>query len=53
MNIFNSQYDYPFFRYNLRKIYENYNECSFESKQWVKSYYEPFSEDKYLKVLKK
>ena len=53
MNIFNSQYDYPLFSYNLRKIYEYYNECSFESKQWVKSYYETFSEDKYIKALKK
>ena len=52
MNIFSSQYNYPYYDYNLKKIYDNYDECSFQSKQWVKSYYESFSNNNFFNSLK-
>jgi hypothetical protein len=52
MSIFNTQYNYPFYKYLLSDLYNNYSVCSFEAQQWAKQFYQPFCEESFLKSLK-
>ena len=52
MSIFNTQYNYPFYKYLLSDLYNNYSVCSLEVKQWAKQFYQPFCEESFLKSLK-
>ena len=52
MNIFNNQYNYPFYNYLLADLYDNYSDCSLEVKQWSKHFYQPFCQESFLKSLK-
>jgi len=52
MSIFNRQYNYPFYKYSLSDLYNNYSVCSLETKQWAKQFYQPFCEESFLKSLK-
>ena len=52
MNIFNTQYDYPFYKYSLSDLYNNYSACNLETKQWAMQFYQPFCEESFLKSLK-
>ena len=51
MSIFNTQYSYPFYRYLLSDLYDNYSVCSLETQQWAKQFYQPFCEESFLKSL--
>ena len=52
MNIFNTQYNYPFYKYSLSDLYNNYSVCSLDTKQWAMKFYQPFCEESFLKSLK-
>ena len=52
MSIFNNQYNYPFYKYLLSDLYDNYSDCSLEVKHWSKNFYQPFCEESFLKSLK-
>ena len=52
MNIFNTQYNYPFYSYLLSDLYNNYSVCSLETHQWAKNFYQPFCKESFLKSLK-
>jgi hypothetical protein len=52
MSIFNTQYNYPFYKYLLSDLYNNYSVCSLETKQWAKQFYQPFCKESFLKSLK-
>ena len=52
MSIFNTQYSYPFYSYSLSDLYNNYSVCSLETQKWAKQFYQPFSEESFLKSLK-
>lgn len=51
MDIFNTQYNYPFYKYTLSDLYDNYSVCSSKTKQWAQQFYQPFCEESFLKVL--
>ncbi len=52
MSIFNTQYYYPFYNYSLSDLHNNYSVCSLETQKWAKQFYQPFSEESFLKSLK-
>ena len=52
MSIFNEQYNYPFYKYSLSDLHNNYSVCSLEAKEWAKQFYQPFCEESFLKSLK-
>ena len=52
MNIFNTQYNYPFYNYSLSDLHNNYSACSLHAKQWAEQFYQPFCRKSFLKVLK-
>ncbi len=52
MNIFNTQYHYPFYDLSLTEIHKNYFHSSDKVKKWAKQFYEPLNKDLFLKVLK-
>ena len=52
MNIFNTQYNYPFYKYSLSDLYNNYSVCFLETKEWAKKFYQPFCKESFLKSLK-
>ena len=51
MNIFNTQYKYPFYKYSLSDLHDNYSICSAKTQQWAEKFYQPFCEESFLKVL--
>ena len=51
-NFFTLQYKYPFYRYLLSDLYDNYSVCSKKSSEWANQFYEPFSAKSFLKSLK-
>ena len=52
INIFKTQYNYPFYKYSLSDLYDNYSECSLLSKRWATQFYQPFCKVTFLKSLK-
>lgn len=50
-DIFNTQYNYPFFNYELSDIFDNYLKCSSESIDWASHFYQPFSEKVFLQSI--
>ena len=52
MNIFDKQYNYPFYNSSLEDLYNNYITCSSKVKEWADNFYCIYSEKNFLKVLK-
>ena len=51
-DIFNSQYSYPYYDFNLSEIFDNYYLCSVNSKKWAAKFYQKFSKHTFLKSIK-
>ena len=51
-NIFDTEYNYPFYNYLLSDLYNNYLVCSLETQKWAKQFHQPFCEETFLKSLK-
>ena len=52
MNIFSSQYYYPFHNASLSELYKNYSILSLQVKGWANKFYQPLNKDAFLKALK-
>lgn len=52
MDIFNSQYYYPFYKTSLTELYSNYSALSLQVKDWANKFYQPLNTDSFLKALK-
>ena len=52
MDIFNTQYKYPYYNYSLNEIYDNYNVISSDVKKWSKNFLKPFDQFNFLNILK-
>ena len=52
MNIFDSQYNYPFYKTSLTEFYNKYSAFSLQVKNWAKRFYQPLNKDSFLKALK-
>ena len=52
MDIFNTQYKYPYYKYSLSDLNDNYSICSLKVKKWAEQFYQPFCEVSFLKALK-
>jgi hypothetical protein len=51
MEIFDTQYGYPFFKYSLEDLYDNYDLCSIIVKEWAEDFYTSFSAKKFISIL--
>ncbi len=51
MEIFDTQYEYPFFNYSLEDLYDNYDLCSIKVKEWAEDFYTSFSAKKFISIL--
>ncbi len=51
MNVFRTQFRYPFYNYSLSELYNDYSVCSNEVKKWAEQFYQPFCESSFLKSL--
>ncbi len=52
MNIFDLQYNYPFYKASLTEIFSNYSNFSLQVKDWANKFYQPLNKDSFLKALK-
>ena len=52
MNIFDSQYNYPFYKVSLTEFYNKYSTFSLQVKTWADRFYQPLNKDSFLKALK-
>tara|TARA_B100001964_G_scaffold173778_1_gene191436 strand:- start:182 stop:1312 length:1131 start_codon:yes stop_codon:yes gene_type:complete len=52
MNIFDSQYNYPFYKASLTEFYNKYSAFSLQVKTWAERFYQPLNKDSFLKALK-
>ena len=52
MDIFKTQYIYPFYTNSLADLYNSYSACTLQTKKWAEQFYQPFCEVSFLKALK-
>lgn len=51
MDIFSTQYKYPYFNHSLNDLYNDYDNCSIKVRLWAEFFYVPFSNKIFLDII--